>query len=156
MLAPVFQIAQAAHGAHFGRGVQKKLEARIRKDHSAHIPALGHQGRVFAHGSLRPAQLAAELYLTRPTTSKSLARLAGAGLIERRSATDDARAAEITLTPEGIAVYERLVAAGVAMVERAIAEVHPGAGEAASIAQFARALRRYASPENQPRPQARG
>ncbi len=37
-------------------------------------------------GSLRPAQLAAELYLTRPTTSKSLARLAGAGLIERRSA----------------------------------------------------------------------
>ena len=82
--------------------------------------------------------------------------LAGAGLIERRSATDDARAAEITLTPEGIAVYERLVAAGVAMVERAIAEVHPGAGEAASIAQFARALRRYASPENQPRPQARG
>ena len=45
-------------------------------------------------GSLRPAQLAAELYLTRPTTSKSLARLAGAGLIERRSATDDARAAD--------------------------------------------------------------
>ncbi|MCA0378151.1 MAG: MarR family transcriptional regulator [Actinobacteria bacterium] len=107
-------------------------------------------------GSLRPAQLAAELYLTRPTTSKSLARLAGADLIERRSATDDARAAEITLTPDGLAVYERLVAAGIAMVEQAIAEVHPGSSEAASIAQFARALRRYASPENQPRPEARG
>lgn len=107
-------------------------------------------------GSLRPAQIAAELYLSRPTTSKSLARLTTAGLIERRGAADDARAAEICLTAAGRQVYERLVDAGVAMVERAIAQVQPDVTDAASITQFARALRQYARPESQPQPDARG
>lgn len=99
-------------------------------------------------GSLRPAQLAAELHLSRPTTSKSLSRLEAAGLLERCGAEDDARAVEIALSAAGRDAYERLVGAGVAMVQRAIAQSDFGAAvDAASIAQFARALRSFARPD---------
>lgn len=134
--------------------VQREIAARIGLSmNEVDVRTLHTIGRL---GAPRPAQLAAELHLTRPTTSKSLARLASDGLIERRAAADDARAAEITLTPAGQQAYDHLVDAGVAMVEQAIAQVQAGTTDAASIAQFARALRHYATPESQLRPDARG
>lgn len=92
-------------------------------------------------GAVRPARVADELHLTRPTASKSIGRLAAAGLVTRRPAADDGRAVEVELTDLGRAGYRGLVEAGIAMVDRALSEVPLAEGEAASIVRFAAALR---------------
>lgn len=92
-------------------------------------------------GPVRPARIANELHLSRPTASKSIARLAAAGLVTRRAAAGDGRAVEIELTKAGAAGYRRLVEAGIEMVERALGEVPLKDAEAASITRFAAALR---------------
>ena len=56
VLAACLKVVQAAHGAHLWGCIEKELEARLGKDHCAHIAPLGHQGRFFANGPLRGAQ----------------------------------------------------------------------------------------------------
>lgn len=69
-----------------------------------------------AGGSARPSDIADDLHLTRPSTSKLITRLTGAGLLERTPDSADGRAARIALTAEGRRTYEQLVAAGVALL----------------------------------------
>ncbi|MGJ0203024.1 MarR family transcriptional regulator [Leucobacter sp. gxy201] len=90
-------------------------------------------------GGARPAQLADELQVTRPTMSKSLARLAAAGFITRTQAAHDGRATDVALTLAGARAYEALVDAGVEMVRRAL-DAAP-TSDVASIIAFTRALR---------------
>lgn len=71
-------------------------------------------------GTARPSALAAELRLTRPTTSKLLARLRTDGLIDKHGDPSDGRASQVELTEIGTQVYVRLVDAGHAMVLRAL------------------------------------
>lgn len=76
------------------------------------------------HGAgVRPAELAGELRLSRPTMSKALARLAAAGLVVKAPSATDARSVTLLLTDAGEGAYARLVAAGVRMVEEATAEL---------------------------------
>lgn len=118
--------------------LQARIARRIGLDiNEADIRTLHTIGRL--GGATRPALLADELHLTRPTMSKSLSRLAAAGLTERRAAADDGRSAEIMLTPDGRRAYARLVDAGVEMV-RAALDASPGA-DAETLSRFARALR---------------
>jgi DNA-binding MarR family transcriptional regulator len=72
-------------------------------------------------GSARPSDIADELHLSRPSTSKLLVRLVAAGLVERTPDESDRRAARIALTAEGRRTYEQLFAAGVAMLGDATA-----------------------------------
>lgn len=76
-------------------------------------------------GGARPSVLADELHLTRPSTSKLIARLAEAGLAERRRDPADRRAATVELTETGRDVYRRLFSAGVDMLDSATADWDP-------------------------------
>lgn len=79
------------------------------------IYVLGLQG-----GTARPSALAAELHLTRPTTSKLLARLAAEDLVAKTDDPSDGRASRITLTTRGADAFARLLEAGHAMVVHAM------------------------------------
>lgn len=73
-------------------------------------------------GAIRPAALAEEIQQTRPTTSKVVARLEALGLVARERGAGDGRAVQVALTADGRDAYERLVAAGAAMVGEAMAD----------------------------------
>ncbi|GAA1488205.1 MarR family winged helix-turn-helix transcriptional regulator [Brachybacterium sacelli] len=76
-------------------------------------------GLGIAGGSARPRDLADELHLTRPSTSKLIARLAAAGLVERTSDAEDGRGAHIVLSADGHRTYEQLVDAGIGLLAEA-------------------------------------
>lgn len=78
-------------------------------------------GLGIAGGSARPSDIADDLHLSRPSTSKLLARLAEAGLVERTPDPGDRRAARIALTDDGRRTYEQLFTAGVALLGGATA-----------------------------------
>ncbi|MBN9612443.1 MAG: winged helix-turn-helix transcriptional regulator [Actinobacteria bacterium] len=67
-------------------------------------------------GSARPSTIADELHLSRPSTSKLLARMNDIGLIDRVRDAADGRSAVISLSATGRDTYQRLVAAGVDIV----------------------------------------
>ena len=91
-------------------------------------------------GEVRPAELADWLHISRPTASKSLARLGSAGLIRRRPDPSDRRGTTIELSDAGTEAYERLVDAGIEMVRQAL-DTEPSMYEHAdSFMRFARAL----------------
>ncbi|MGV8885010.1 MAG: MarR family winged helix-turn-helix transcriptional regulator [Microbacteriaceae bacterium] len=87
----------------------------------ADIRALYSLGR--SGGGVRPMALAADVHVTRPTTSKTIARLRDAGLVQRSASAGDARGALVQLTPAGHDAYQRLVDAGVGMVRAAFTGV---------------------------------
>ncbi|GAA1322488.1 MarR family winged helix-turn-helix transcriptional regulator [Leucobacter albus] len=89
---------------------------------------------------IRPADLAHELRLSRPTTSKAIARLTATGVIAKEPSPTDQRSARLLLTPSGQAAYGRLVDAGVAMIERAVEGLAPE--ETATVAGVVRRLMR--------------
>ena len=76
-----------------------------------------------AGGELRPAECATHLGLTRPTTSKLLARLEAASLVERTRSSLDGRSIVVSLTEAGAAMYAALVEAGVDRVAQATKEM---------------------------------
>ena len=61
------------------------------------------------HGTLSVRRLADACAMDAATASRQLAQLVDEGLVERRSADGDARQAELSLTPRGREVYERIV-----------------------------------------------
>lgn len=78
-------------------------------------------------GGAQPSWVAAELGVSRSTMSKSLGRLAQAGLAERHSTQGDGRVVVLRLTEEGQRIHEYLVDAADRMVADAlegIDEVH--------------------------------
>ncbi|GAA2833482.1 DNA-binding MarR family transcriptional regulator [Leucobacter komagatae] len=87
---------------------------------------------------VQPAALAAELRLSRPTMSKTLSRLATAGLIDRTPSRTDARSALIELSESGQTAYDGLVLYGIRMVERATAGLRPD--EIGTVTEVARKL----------------
>lgn len=92
------------------RGTPAFDDAKVRA-----IYVLGLRG-----GAARPSVLAAELRMTRPTTSKLLARLRADGLLDKRDDPTDGRASQVELTTLGRDVFARLVGAGHDMVRRAL------------------------------------
>ncbi|GAA1667871.1 hypothetical protein GCM10010977_13490 [Citricoccus zhacaiensis] len=69
-----------------------------------------------AGGTSRPSALADELHLTRPSTSKLIARLVEAGLVDRHPDESDGRSVQLELTEEGHRTFETLFDAGVDML----------------------------------------
>ena len=61
------------------------------------------------HGTLSIRRLADACAMDAATASRQLMPLVDEGLVERRSADGDARQAELSLTPRGREVYERIV-----------------------------------------------
>lgn len=131
------------------RGIAAGVGVDIGESDIRTLYTLGRNG-----GTGRPAQIAEILSLSRPTTSKSLARLQSAGLVERRAVAGDARSTDIVLTASGERAYRRLADAGVEMVRAALGGVDAGAAEI--VIEFMRALvsgagagsRRTDSPES--------
>ena len=87
---------------------------------------------------VQPAALAAELRLSRPTMSKTLSRLAAAGLVDRAPSRTDARSVLIELTESGQTAYDGLVLYGIRMVEHATAGLRPD--EIGTVTEVARKL----------------
>lgn len=67
-------------------------------------------------GIARPSTLADALHLSRPSTSKLIARMSEAGLLSRDADTDDRRVVHVKLTPLGQQIFRLLIDAGVSMV----------------------------------------
>ena len=91
-------------------------------------------------GGVRPAELASFLRLSRPTTSKAIARLSAAGLIEKQSNSADARSVTIVLTAAGAIAHGKLIDAGVQMVQQATRDLT--GGEVELVSAVARRLLR--------------
>lgn len=70
-------------------------------------------------GTSRPSSLADALHLSRPSTSKLIARMSEAGLLTRGANADDRRVVTVTLTPLGQQSFRVLFDAGVSMVTSA-------------------------------------
>lgn len=73
-------------------------------------------------GAAYPSALADELQLSRPSTSKLLARLSALDLVARRPDATDGRASRALLTARGQDAFDRLVVAGEQMVQRSLAD----------------------------------
>lgn len=82
-------------------------------------------------GDVRPSTIADALHLSRPSTSKLIARLSEAGLVVRSADARDRRAATVALTAQGQRVFRLLIDAGVTMV--ADATSHWSAADVATL-----------------------
>jgi DNA-binding MarR family transcriptional regulator len=71
-----------------------------------------------AGGCLRAKELGAEICWEKSRLSKHLARMAARGLVERRTAEEDARGVLVELTPAGRAALERAAPNHVDLVRR--------------------------------------
>ncbi|MCC2031131.1 MarR family winged helix-turn-helix transcriptional regulator [Microbacterium allomyrinae] len=89
-------------------------------------------------GRVRPSELADALHLTRPTTSKLIARLVADGLVLRTEAPGDGRGTTVAFTPAGEEAFRRLAAAGHEMVGQVLAQWTTGEAE-----MFGELLRRF-------------
>ncbi|MBD3940139.1 MarR family transcriptional regulator [Microbacterium sp. NEAU-LLC] len=89
-------------------------------------------------GAARPSELADELNVTRPTTSKLIARLLADGLVTRTAHPDDGRATTVAFTGRGRDAFHRLVTAGQIMVDHVLDDWTP-----AEIDAFGGLLRRF-------------
>ncbi|AWB87671.1 MarR family winged helix-turn-helix transcriptional regulator [Mycetocola zhujimingii] len=81
---------------------------------------------------VRPAQLADELQITRPTMSKMIGRLEESGLVTRSASTDDARGTLVSLTRAGSDAYARIAEAAESYVHAALDGVPPGTAQTIS------------------------
>lgn len=70
---------------------------------------------------LTPGELAATTMITSGTVTKRVDRLVGLGLVSRAVAEHDGRVRPITLTPEGLALVDRVVEQHFANEERLVA-----------------------------------
>lgn len=75
-------------------------------------------------GTSRPSSLADTLHLSRPSTSKLIARMHDAELLTRTTDPGDRRAITVTLTPMGQQMFRLLIDAGVSMVADATRTWH--------------------------------
>lgn len=82
-----------------------------------------------AHGTLTMQALAAHLHLAVSTITRLVDHLVDKGFVERRSSTRDRRVFEVTLTPQGTALLQRLREDLVAR-EQAVLERLPAASRA--------------------------
>lgn len=71
--------------------------------------------------SLTAGELAATTLVTSGATTKRVDRLVDLGLVRRAVCDDDGRSRRITLTPDGLALIERLIEAHVANEHRILA-----------------------------------
>ena len=96
--------------------------SHVRLDPSAvrALYVLGREG-----GTATPSQVAAELRLSRPSTSKILGRLSDAGLMQRAPSTRDRRSVSVSLTPLGESRFAELFGAGISMIDTATAAWDP-------------------------------
>lgn len=68
----------------------------------------GYIGLLAAFGPMAPSELALRAGMDRSRTSKALMPLLAKGLVERRSQPGDRRRAQVSLTPAGKRLYERI------------------------------------------------
>ena len=77
------------------------------------------------HGALTPSELATIERVQRPTATRVIGALAGAGLISRERDTSDGRVARVKITPAGAAVLNRGRSRKNAYLARRLGELEP-------------------------------
>ncbi|MDP9187938.1 MAG: MarR family transcriptional regulator [Actinomycetota bacterium] len=90
------------------------------------------------HGPLSPSELADRERIKRPTATRILAHLEGAGLVERVRDPDDGRGSILSITAEGRALLRRLRARKTAYLAHHLSQLHPD--DAAALSRAADVL----------------
>lgn len=70
-------------------------------------------------GAERPSVMAIELNMSRPATSKLIARMVDAQLVERTRDGEDGRAQLVRLSPAGREIFDQLFASGIELISNA-------------------------------------
>ena len=78
------------------------------------------------HGPLAPSELAERERIKRPTATRILGHLEGAGLVERVRDPEDGRCSILSVTGDGRALLRRLRARKTAYLAQRLGELDPG------------------------------
>ncbi len=95
----------------FRLGANRRFNARQTISVGAVVTRAGYAAlrSLHDHGTLSVRRLADACAMDAATASRQLMQLVDEGLVERRSADGDARQVELSLTPRGREVYDRIV-----------------------------------------------
>ncbi|TDP95724.1 DNA-binding MarR family transcriptional regulator [Leucobacter luti] len=104
----------------FQRSVMLSRSVRLDPTAVRALYILGREG-----GTATPSAIAEATHLSRPSTSKLLARLADSGLLLRSTQEQDRRSVTVTLTALGQSTFDELFAAGMAMIDAATRDWTP-------------------------------
>jgi DNA-binding MarR family transcriptional regulator len=108
----------------FRLGANRRFDARQAAEVGAVVTRAGYAVLRSLHdgGTLSLREVAAASAMDSPTASRQVAQLADEGLVRRRSAAGDARAVELSLTPQGRKVYDKVVRYRLRVLTRALAD----------------------------------
>lgn len=111
----------------FRLGANRRFDARQAAAVGAVVTRAGYAVlRSLADGGpLSLREVAEASAMDSPTASRQVVQLADEGLVERRTATGDARAVELSLTARGREVYERVVQYRLRVLTTALADWSP-------------------------------
>lgn len=98
----------------------------------------------------RPSVMAIELNMSRPATSKLIARLVDAKLVERGRDANDGRAQLVRLSEAGCEIFDRLFSSGIELISNATSGWSREDADALKrlLPQFVAGLLAPASPHN--------
>jgi DNA-binding MarR family transcriptional regulator len=108
----------------FRLGANRRFDARQAAEVGAVVTRAGYAVLRSLHdgGTLSLREVAEASAMDSPTASRQVAQLAAEGLVERRAAEGDARAVELSLTPRGRKVYDKVVRYRLRVLTRALAD----------------------------------
>jgi DNA-binding MarR family transcriptional regulator len=108
----------------FRLGANRRFDARQAAEVGAVVTRAGYAVLRSLHdgGTLSLREVAAASAMDSPTASRQVAQLEEEGLVERRAAADDARAVELSLTPQGRKVYDKVVRYRLRVLTHALAD----------------------------------
>lgn len=104
----------------FQQRVARASDVRLDPTAVRALYVLGREG-----GTSTPSVIAEETHLSRPSTSKLLARLRDSGMLQRTTSEQDRRSVHVALTPLGQETFDELFGAGISMITAATANWDP-------------------------------
>lgn len=98
---------------------------RFLEEYNLSFPQMSVLMWIYRGGGCRVSDLGAQMGVTNAAASQLVERLVQAGLVRRASDPTDRRVRRLELTPEGLALVERAIAAREAWIERALERLSP-------------------------------
>ncbi len=127
---PTGEVASAAlalRSMRFGRLVERQLQELLRPTGLERSEFSVLASLLLAAGGQSPTELSRTVVQTTSGMTKTVNRLEGRGLVDRRQAADDARRVDVVLTADGRELARVLLAGLVAEFSEPLTEADPGA-----------------------------
>ena len=119
--------ALALRSMRFGRLVERQLQELLRPTGLERSEFSVLASLLLADGGQSPTELSRTVVQTTSGMTKTVNRLEGRGLVDRRQAADDARRVDVVLTADGRELARVLLAGLVAEFSEPLTEADPGA-----------------------------